>query len=117
MNHKDLDLWKRSIDFVKSVYTLTSSFPKTKTYGLTGQIRKAAISISSNLAEGAARTSDKELIHFLYISLGSLAEVETQLIISQELSLIQTIENQLSEIAVLKKLFLGLIKYLKNKKS
>lgn len=83
--HKDLIVWQKSIDFVIEVYTMTNSFPKEEIYGLTSQIRRAAVSISSNIAEGYGRNSDKELIRFLFVSLGSASEIETQLHISQRL--------------------------------
>ena len=83
--HKDLDVWKLGIELVQEVYEVTKVFPKEEMYGLTSQIRRAAVSIPSNIAEGYARESIKELIRFLYISLGSLSELETQLIISIKL--------------------------------
>jgi len=83
--HKDLILWQKSVDFVVEVYKLTNSFPKEEIYGLTSQIRRSAVSISSNIAEGYGRHSDKELVRFLFISLGSASEIETQLLISQRL--------------------------------
>ncbi len=78
-SHRDLDVWRLAIQFAHSVYKFTESFPKSELYGLTSQLRRAAISIPSNIAEGAARQGKKEFIHFLYCSLGSSAEVETQL--------------------------------------
>ena len=83
--HKDLDIWKRGIEFVEEIYKATTDFPKDETYGLISQIRRAGISYPSNIAEGAARFSTKEFIHFLYISLASLSEIETQLIIAEKL--------------------------------
>lgn len=115
-NHKDLDAWKYSIEFVSEIYEFTKSFPKEEIYGLTNQIRRCAISIPSNIAEGSARQSDKEFIQFLHIAMGSLVELETQLIIAKNLSYIKSIDNQLDKIAVIRKLIVGLIKYLKNKK-
>lgn len=85
ITHKDLDVWKLGIELVENIYSVTNSFPREKIYGLTSQIRRAAVSISSNIAEGAARNSKKEFIQFLYIGLGSLSELETQLIIAQKL--------------------------------
>lgn len=90
--HKDLIVWKKSIDFVVEIYKATKCFPKEEVYGLTSQIRRAAVSIPSNIAEGYGRHSDKELIHFLFISLGSASEVETQLLISQRLELLNDID-------------------------
>ena len=79
--HKDLDVWKKSMDLVEDVYRLTKSFPDAEKYGLTNQIRRCAVSISSNIAEGAARKTDKEFVKFCYIALGSLSELETQLLL------------------------------------
>ena len=84
--HKELIAWQKGIQLVKEVYRLTQSYPKEEVFGLTSQIRRCAVSIPSNIAEGCARRSDKELIQFLHIALGSAAELETQLIISKELS-------------------------------
>ena len=88
--HKDLDVWKLSIQLVKDIYQLTSKFPSEEKFGLVAQIRRAAVSIPSNIYEGAARNSDKDYIRFLYISLGSLSEIETQLIIAEELGFSDT---------------------------
>lgn len=115
-NHKDLEAWKLSVNLVSKIYVLTKDFPKGELYCLTSQIRRCAISIPSNIAEGSARQSDKELIQFLYIALGSLAELETQLIISQMLSYISNIQEVLEDLNTIKKTILGLLKYLKNKK-
>jgi four helix bundle protein len=84
-NHKDLEVWKVSMDFVVEIYALTKSFPSAELYGLTGQLRRAAVSIPSNLAEGATRKNTKEFIQFLYIAKGSLSEIETQLMIAERL--------------------------------
>lgn len=102
--HKDLDVWRRSIDLVASVYKTTSLFPKEELYGLTSQIRRAAVSIPSNIAEGAARNHVNEFRQFLYIALGSGAELETQLIIAKMLGFIsdeksQTLINELNSIS------------------
>ena len=110
-SHKDLEVWKRSIELVTLLYEYTKGFPKDEAYGLTGQIRRAAVSIPSNLAEGAARNHSKEFVQFLYISLGSISELETQLIISEKLNYIDEqksvwLQNELSE---LRKMILGLI--------
>lgn len=115
-NHKDLDVWKYSIEFVSEIYELTKSFPKEEIYGLTNQIRRSAVSIPSNIAEGSARQSDKEFIQFLHIAMGSLIELETQLIIAKNVSYIEDIDNELNKIVIIRKLIVGLIKYLKHKK-
>ena len=93
-SHKDLKVWVKGIELVKSIYEITKLFPTNEQFGLTSQMRRAAVSIPSNIAEGCGRNSDKELIHFLYIALGSASELETQLIISQELHFL---ENEKSE--------------------
>ncbi len=74
LTHKDLDIWKKGIDLVENAYKLTAHFPKEEIYGLVTQIRRVAISIPNNIAEGAARNSTKEMIQFLYI--GSLSELK-----------------------------------------
>ncbi len=108
--HKDLDVWKRSIDFSIQIYKLTRGFPDEEKFGLISQMRRAAISIPSNIAEGAARTSPKEFIHFLSISLGSLSEIETQLIIANQLLFIDIDNFELvgNELEIIRKQLLGL---------
>ena len=86
-NHKDLEVWKQAIELTKAVYELTAGFPASEIYGLTSQMRRSAISIPSNIAEGAARSSDKAFIQFLYVTLGSIAELDTQYILSKEIQL------------------------------
>ena len=83
--HEDLEIWKLSITLVKEAYIITRTFPDEERFGLTSQMRRAAISVPSNIAEGAGRMPKKEFIHFLSISLGSLSELETQFVISKEL--------------------------------
>src|ERR1035438_2853667 len=75
---RDLDVWRLGLDLAEAVYQCTSSFHKCELFGLTAQMRRAAVSIPSNIAEGRARTSTKEFLQFLSIALGSLAELETQ---------------------------------------
>jgi four helix bundle protein len=86
-SHKDLDVWKAAIQMAKNIYSLTSKFPKDEMFGMTAQMRRCSVSIASNLAEGAARQGDKEFIQFLHVALGSVAELETQLIIAGEVNL------------------------------
>jgi len=112
--HKDLDIWKRGIAFVEQIYNTTTSFPKEEIYGLTSQIRRASISYPSNIAEGAARFSKKEFVQFLYVSLGSLSEVETQLIIAEKLRYLKA-DKLLEEVEALRRMTLSFIKYLKSK--
>ena len=77
--HQRLNVWKRAIKLVEEIYKITSSFPAEEKFGLISQMRRSAISIPSNIAEGAARSSSKEFINFLHISQGSVAELETQI--------------------------------------
>ena len=89
MRIQDLKVWQKSIDFVENIYRITEVFPKTEQFGLVSQMRRAAVSISSNIAEGNGRKSQKEFQHFLSISIGSLAEVETQIIIAKRIGFIE----------------------------
>ncbi len=84
-SYRDLLIWQKDIVFVKQVYQETTRFPDSERYGLVNQIRRAAVSIPSNIAEGQARQHTGEFRQFLFIALGSIAEVETQIIISKEL--------------------------------
>ena len=97
--HKDLRVWQQSIEMVTSIYLMTQSFPKEETFGLVSQLRRASVSVPSNIAEGYARGTDKVKLHFLRISSGSMSEVETQLLLSLNLGYIdQEKYNVLSEI-------------------
>jgi four helix bundle protein len=102
-----------SITLVTKIYELTSKFPEEEKFVLVSQMRRCAVSVPSNIAEGAARKNDKEFIQFLYISLGSLTELETQLIISNNLGYISN-ENIINELEKLIKSLLAFIKYLKS---
>ena len=85
-DYRDLLIWQKGIALVKEIYLLSQRFPQTEIYGLSNQLRRAAISIPSNIAEGQSRQHTGEFRQFLYVALGSLAEVDTQLIIARELS-------------------------------
>ncbi|PJA96623.1 MAG: four helix bundle protein [Ignavibacteriales bacterium CG_4_9_14_3_um_filter_34_10] len=115
-SHRDLNVWQNSIQLVTEIYTLTKDFPKDELFGLTNQLRSALVSIPSNIAEGAARNHEKEFIQFLYISLGSCAEIETQMIISKNLEFIdsQTLEVFLGKVANIRNMLIGLIKAVKS---
>lgn len=84
-SYRDLDIWKKGIELVKEVYSITKTFPQQEMYGLVSQMRRSAVSIPSNAAEGFRRYHNKEFRQFLYILLGSCAELETQITISKEL--------------------------------
>ncbi len=99
-SHKELDVWKYAVEFSVAMYRLTENFPKSELYGLVSQLRRAAVSIPSNIAEGAARQSKREYVQFLYCALGSAAEIETQLEIARQLGLVA--ENDLSPLLELR---------------
>jgi four helix bundle protein len=88
MLYKDLDVYRKSIDFVVDIYKIAESFPDSERFGLVSQLSRAAISLPSNLAEGSGRNGKKELINFLHIARGSLFEIGTQLEISQRLGFV-----------------------------
>ncbi|MHC4211769.1 MAG: four helix bundle protein [Planctomycetota bacterium] len=97
-SYRDLKIWQHGIALVKQVYTSTDQLPRQEAYGLVGQMRRSAVSIPSNVAEGFRRQHNKEYKQFLYISLGSCAELETQITISKELGyLADNAEAQLLE--------------------
>jgi four helix bundle protein len=91
-DYRDLLVWQKGLGLTKQIYQLTQSLPNEERYGLTSQIRRAAVSVPSNIAEGQARSGKKEFIHFLYVARGSLAEIDTQCIIAKDLGYIS--QNQ-----------------------
>lgn len=112
MDHKDLEVWKKSMDLVIKVYQITQLFPDAEKFGLTSQMRRAAVSIPSNIAEGAARKGNKEFIQFLYIAIASLSELETQYLIAIRLEFIKKEEALELQMIEVKKLLLGFRNYL-----
>ena len=96
MNYNDLTVWQKSMELVTKVYKITKQFPADERYGLTDQLRRAAISIPSNIAEGHARKSKVDFARFLRISLGSCTELETQVMIAQNLEYL--IKNEMNSI-------------------
>ena len=114
--YKELDVWIKSRILVKEIYATTMNFPKEELYGLTSQIRRSAVSIPSNIAEGYGRQYKKETIHFLHIARGSIYELETQLYVAFDLKF--TPEQRFNELINLieecRKLLSGLIKYFEN---
>jgi four helix bundle protein len=112
-SHKDLKVWQESMTLVTQIYKVSEDFPKHEIYGLSSQIRRAAVSIPSNIAEGAGRKGENEFTRFLFIALGSLSEVETQLEISHRLGYIKDIEVINSSIYFIRNMLANLIKSLK----
>lgn len=100
---KELEIWKRSRLFCSEVYQITSSFPSDEKFGLTNQLRRASVSIPSNIAEGSSRNSNKDFSRFLEIAIGSAYEIETQILIASDLGFVSTVKceklvNELVEI-------------------
>ena len=112
-DHKDLDVWQVAMETVTDIYKMTRDFPKEERYGLIDQIRRAAVSIPSNIAEGAARKSTREFGQFLSIALGSAAELETQLMISERLGFAGDFQQTLGKVVRIKMMLLGLIRHYK----
>ncbi len=115
--HHDLQAWQEAMGLVKDVYRITSAFPRDEVYALTSQIRRAAVSVPSNIAEGAARMSDREFLQFLAISRGSLSELETQLLISADLGYMESVSDIMKKIDLLFGLLGGLIKAIQGRTS
>ncbi len=102
-NYKELIIWRKSVELAISAYQETQNFPKSEVFGLTAQIRRSAVSIGSNIAEGAGRNSKKEFINFLGVSNGSTYELETQLVIANRVNLLSdsvlaTLQQHINEI-------------------
>lgn len=114
--HKRLDAWKLSFELVKDLYTITGRFPNEEKFGIVSQIRRAAVSVPVNIAEGAARNTKKEFVNFLHISLGSLSELDTLMLLSKELGFITESELQplILKMDSISRLITGLIKKLKS---
>jgi len=110
--HRDLLVWQEAMALAKSVYARTASFPKEEQYGLTAQMRRAAVSVPSNIAEGAGRLSDKEFHQFLMIARGSLSELETQALLAHEFGFLENEEELMTSIQRVFKLLGGLKKTL-----
>jgi four helix bundle protein len=113
--HHDLHVWQEARILVKDIYTVTKQFPRDEIYALTSQMRRAAVSVPSNIAERAARTSLKEFLQFLSIARGSLSELETQVILTTDLGYLENNEPLLSRIDRTFSLLSGLINSIKKK--
>jgi four helix bundle protein len=117
--YKDLKVWRKSFKLCLNVYRVTASFPGDERFGLTAQIRRAAVSVPSNIAEGYARETTRDYIRHLWIARGSLAEVETQLMLSRELDAADrpNLESLLTDVAEVERMLSALIRSLKERGS
>jgi len=117
-SYKDLDVWKNSMDLTKKLYILTKDFPKEEIYGLVSQMRRSAISITSNIAEGFSRSTNKDKYQFYSVAQGSLTELQNQLLIARDVGYLKN--NKFLEIAkqtvIVNKLINGLKKIKNNTK-
>ncbi|MDP1707258.1 MAG: four helix bundle protein [bacterium] len=116
-SHRDLIVWQKSLELVTSVYRFSKLFPDDERFGLTSQIRRAAVSVPSNIAEGRSRGSRKDFAQFLHIALGSLAEVETQLDIARNLSFGNALgyDKSMELLGEVRRMLLALLNKIKNK--
>lgn len=117
MEYKDLEVWIEARKLTKLVYDSTKSYPKEEIFGLTNQMRRCAVSVPSNIAEGCGRNTAKETIHFLFIARGSLFELETQFYLSLDLTYINNEDFKIisNQIILYKKLINGFINYYRTK--
>ena len=115
--HEKLDVWRAGIDFVVTVYKATESFPKEEKFGLTSQVRRAAVSVPANIAEGAARRSPKEFVQFISNAQGSASELETELLIAQRLGYLQegTYREMRNTLDKIGRMLIGLTHHLERK--
>jgi four helix bundle protein len=117
-SYKELEVWRIAMDLTEAVYNITARFPADERYGLAQQMHRCAVSVPSNIAEGSSRSGTKELVQFIYISLGSLAELETQLLIAQRRNYIedkQVLEEALGLISSVGKMLTRLVQSLQSK--
>lgn len=115
--HRRLDVWKRSIELAKIVYRITAQFPVTEQYGLTSQMRRAIISIPSNLSEGAARSGKKEFLQFINVAQGSASELDTQVELAKELGFMdqRSYDEIQLELRIISKQLFGLARRVRSK--
>jgi four helix bundle protein len=102
-NFRNLEIWRKAIALSTEVYSVTKSFPASEQFGLTSQIQRAVVSVAANIAEGSARSSNKEFVHFLEFSLGSLYELETELIVANNVGILDqskfdNLSNKMTEL-------------------
>lgn len=114
-SHKDLEVWRAAIDLAREIYELTQSYPKEELFGIAAQMRRSAVSISSNIAEGAARQGTKEFVQFLYVAVGSASELDTQIEISRatKMAAIDRLDATQAQLTRVIMMLRGLIRSLK----
>ncbi|MEW6133285.1 MAG: four helix bundle protein [Pseudomonadota bacterium] len=114
-NHRSLNAWQQAMELVVAVYQATSKFPQNEQYGLTSQLRRAAVSVPANIAEGAARNGSKEFLHFLGIAIGSLSELDTLIDLSRQLGYLENTEELNGKIDDVGGLVMGLASSIRRK--
>jgi four helix bundle protein len=116
MSHREQFIWKKGVELAVKCYKLTHGFPRSEVYGLTSQIRRASVSVASNIAEGYGRKTKQEYVQFLHIALGSLRELDTQLIIAQQVALAEDSKfiTLLNNVEEMQKLLVATINKLKS---
>ncbi len=115
--HERLDVWRKSVDFVVNIYRFTECFPKDERYGLTSQIRRAAVSVPANIAEGAGRESVKEFLYFLSNAQGSTSELSTEILLAYRLGYLEKSawESAGKELEIIGRMIYGLSQHLKHR--
>ena len=116
-NYHNLQIWQNSMDVVQDIYEMVAMFPPTEKYGLSSQITRAAVSITSNIAEGAGRNSTKEFSHFIGIAIGSMFELETQVLIAERIGYIGNEQSKRFQTSIhnLQRMTTGFLKNIENK--
>ncbi len=117
-NYRKLDVWKRALNLTKVIYEITRDFPNEEKYGLSGQLRRASVSVSSNIAEGCGRRTSKDYIQFLHNAMGSVKEVESELFVAEKLGYIKMVdvEKILKELDEIGKMISGVIRHISEMK-
>ena len=115
MNHNELDVWKKGMHLVEGVYKLTTNFPSNEMFGLSNQLRRVAVSIPFNIADGASRKGDKEWLCFINVAIGPIAEIETQMLIAARLKYVVEYNKIFDKITEVWKLLLGFRNYINKK--
>ncbi len=110
-NFKKLNVWKKAVDLVEKIYDITDRFPKTEIYGLTSQLRRSTVSISANIAEGCGRRTSKDFVQFLHNAMGSVKEVESELLVAKRLGYLKDANELFAELEEIGKMINGLMRH------